>query len=639
MVSSEDQVVAGHARCIWSRRPMVNGDHWPSWPAKNLRAFIGIINYYRRCIRHASQLIAPLWNLVENKTKNSPIEWSEQSIHDFETVKQALSDAILLYHPIPNAQIRLVTDASDIAIGATLEQVVDGHPQPIGLFSSKLKPNKKERSAYDRELEAIYQSIKHFSHFLLGSPFTVLTDHKPLIYAFNQKPENASPRQRKKLDYISQFTTDIQYITGCNNTVADTLSRIESVDMQTTALNNLLIRIAQEQKSDTELTSNCDSNLALSLKLTKLPATNLSLYCDSTTNSPRPFVPKSLRQEIFNTLHNLSHPGIRATKRLVKERFVWPNIDKDLTEWTRACIPCQKAKITRYNKPQIGTFSEPDARFAHIHMDLVGPLPPSKGHTHLLTIVDRFSKWMDAIPLKDTTAPHLAEQFMHHWISKFGCPKVITTDRGANLISSTFPHLHRLLGIKHCKTTPYHPAANGMIERTHRSLKSAIKARETADWYDQLPVILLGMRVAVKEDLGYSPAELVYGTQLRLPCDFFETTDLPPVTPGFVSKLHEFMSNLKPPRAARHYKEQIFLHKNLNDCTHVFIRNHTGGTLNPAYTGPYRVISRQNNFFTVHKDNKEQSVSVEHLKPAFILPDSESVISHAIVPKTYSRSK
>ena len=610
----------------------------PPTTAKGLRAFIGIINYYRRCIPQASKLIAPLWNLVENKTKNSLIEWTEHSIRDYEAVKQALSDAILLYHPVPNAQIRLVTDASDTAVGATLEQVINGHPEPIGLFSSKLKVSKKERSAYDRELEAIYQSIKHFSHFLLGTPFTVLTDHKPLIYAFSQKPENASPRQRKKLDYISQFTTDIQYITGSNNTVADTLSRIETVDSQTTALNNLLLRIAQEQQTDTELPTNCDSNLALSLKLTKLPATNLSLYCDSTTSSPRPFVPVNLRYEVFNTLHSLSHPGVRATKRLVKERFVWPNIDRDLTEWTRSCIPCQKSKISRHNKPQIGTYNEPDARFAHIHMDIVGPLPPSKGHTHLLTIVDRFSKWMDAIPLKDITAPHLAEQFMHHWISKFGCPKVLTTDRGANLISSVFPHLHKLLGIKHCKTTPYHPAANGMIERTHRALKAAIKARNATDWYDQLPVILLGMRVAVKEDLGYSPAELVYGTQLRLPCDFFETTELPPVTHGFVSKLHEFMANLQPPRAARHCKEQIFLHKNLSDCSHVFIRNHSGGALNPAYAGPYRVINRQGNFFTVQKDNREQSVSIEHLKPAFILNDP-NVVTQAVTPKTYSRSK
>ena len=274
-------------------------------------------------------------------------------------------------------------------------------------------------------------------------------------------------------------------------------------------------------------------------------------------------------------------------------------------------------------------------------MDIVGPLPQSHGYTHLLTIIDRFSKWVEAIPVKDTSATHLAEQFIHQWVAKFGVPKNITTDRGANLIASVFPHLHRLLGISHIKTTPYHPAANGMIERFHRTLKAAVKASVTKDWYMKLPLILLGFCVAIKEDVGYSPAELVYGTQLRLPTDYFEQTDLPPVTPAFVQQLHSFMGELAPPKASRHGRDKIFIHPTLPKCTHVFVKNHTAGTLNQPYDGPFLVVDKQKQWITIKKKGKDHRVNIEHIKPAFIINEKENTngsdTSHAV--KTYSRRK
>ena len=604
------------------------GQMKPPLTAHGLRRFIGIINYYRRCIPNASQIVSPLWDLVKNKTKNQPIEWNETTLNSFQVVKKSLSDALLIHHPHPQAKIQLTTDASDVAVGATLEQVVNGQVQPIGLFSRKFEGKKKALSAYDRELEAIYLSIKHFKHLLDGIPFVIFTDHRPITYAFQQKPEVASPKQRKMLDYISQFTTDIRHISGSRNTVADALSRIEANAIPT-PLNQLILDIAEAQKDDPEVKQLLgSSSTALSLKPTSIPGTGIKIICDFSTSTPRPFVPIQLRKSVFNSIHNLAHPGIRGTRKMVKERYIWPNIDKDLNEWTRSCIPCQKSKVTRHNKPQLGTFTEPDARFSHIHMDIVGPLPPARGHTHLLTIVDRFSKWMDAIPLKDTSAETIAENFLHHWIAKFGCPKVITTDRGSNLTAAVNTHLYNLFGIQHNKTTPYHPSANGIIERTHRVLKSAIKAHEKKDWYSILPLILLGIRSSIKEDIGYSPAELVYGTQLRLPGDFFEATDLPLVTHGFVSKLHDFMANLQPPRARRHGQPKIFLHRNLRDCTHVFLQNPIKGALKQPYTGPFEVISKHENFFTILKNKKEERVSIENIKPAFTLNDTDKNTQH-----------
>ena len=121
-----------------------------------------------------------------------------------------------------------MTDASDVAVGAVLQQHIDGAWQPISYFSRKMKPAETRYSTFDRELLAIYLAIKHFRHFLEGRHFHVLTDHKPLVIALNNRSDHHSPRQARQLDYISQFTTVIRHVKGSDNVVADALSRIET---------------------------------------------------------------------------------------------------------------------------------------------------------------------------------------------------------------------------------------------------------------------------------------------------------------------------------------------------------------------------------------------------------------------------
>lgn len=104
-------------------------------------------------------------------------------------------------------------------------QLIDNTPQPLAFFSRKLSLTECKYSTYDRELLAIYMSIKQFRHMLEGSDFTILTDHKPITYAFTQQPNKCSPRQYRQLNFISQFTTHIHYIKGEDNITADTLSK------------------------------------------------------------------------------------------------------------------------------------------------------------------------------------------------------------------------------------------------------------------------------------------------------------------------------------------------------------------------------------------------------------------------------
>ena len=193
----------------------------------------------------------------------------------------------------------------------------------------------------------------------------------------------------------------------------------------------------------------------------------------------------------------------------------------DIARWCRTCKGCQTAKVSRHNTPVFGKFTVPTERFDHVHVDIVGPLPYADGFRYLLTCVDRFTRWPEAIPMVDIRADTVADAFFSGWIARYGTPATITTDRGAQFESKLWDSLCNQNGIIRNRTTSYHPQSNGMVERFHRQLRAAIMAHESPNpWTITLPAVLLGVRSAVKERLGRSAAEMIYGTTLRLPGEF-----------------------------------------------------------------------------------------------------------------------
>jgi len=213
-------------------------------------------------------------------------------------------------------------------MGAILQQWVQDVWQPLAFFSRKLSPAQQKYSAYDRELLAIYEAVRYFCHMPEARHFTILTDHKPLTFAFHQKRDKCSPRQFNHLDFISQFTTDIRHIYGQDNVVEDALSRVEVI---TAPVTHEALAAAQER--DDELRTLLVSTTALQLERLLIPGTSVELYCDTSSGKPRPYIPSPLRHQIFNSLHSLSHSRIKAMVKLVSQRFVWPAIQKDCRTW------------------------------------------------------------------------------------------------------------------------------------------------------------------------------------------------------------------------------------------------------------------------------------------------------------------
>ena len=266
------------------------------------------------------------------------------------------------------------------------------------------------------------------------------------------------------------------------------------------------------------------------------------------------------------------------------------------------------------------TVTVPERRFDHVNLDLVGPLPTSQGFTHLLTMVDRTTRWPEAVPLVSTAAADVARAFIITWVAQFGVPSDISSDRGPQFTSGLWNTVAESLGTKLHRTTAYHPQANGLCERFHRSMKAALRASlKDGNLVDRLPWVMLGLRTAPKEDLQASSAELVYGQPLRVPGDFVPDTT---VSWSAAQQRATLLDNAKifaPVPTSQHSIPRSHIPVKLHSTGYVFIRQdaHRGPFQRP-YDGPFRVIEAGPKTFIVDIGGKPEHVSVDRLKPAHL---------------------
>ena len=188
-------------------------------------SYLGLLNFYRRFIPRAAQILKPLTDALKGKPSRV-LQWTEHMQAAFVESKMALCKVTQLSHPAPAAEISLAVDASDTHVGAVLQQRARGGGlQPLAFYSKKLDAAQQKYSAFDRELLACYLAVRHFRHHVEGRQFHILTDHKPLTFALHRVSEPWSARQTRQLSYLAEFTADLRHVPGVENVVADALSR------------------------------------------------------------------------------------------------------------------------------------------------------------------------------------------------------------------------------------------------------------------------------------------------------------------------------------------------------------------------------------------------------------------------------
>ncbi|KAK3776971.1 hypothetical protein RRG08_022765 [Elysia crispata] len=297
-------------------------------------------------------------------------------------------------HPCTDCPVALTSDASDVAVGAVLEQFNKGHWEPLAFFSRQLRKVEVKNKAFDRELLRVYLAIRHFRFMLEERNFTIYTDHKPLVHAMAKTKDLWSARQQRHLSTISEFSTDIAHVSGKNNIVAECLSRSRTTNPVSLGIDYIAMARAQAVSIDVQAYKTAFT--CLEITNTRLSEQGPELVCDVSTGRPRPIIPPDFRHTVFDVVHNLSHPGVKATVKMVSDKFVWHGMRKKILN--------------------------------------VGPLPFSSGFTYLLTIIDRNTRWPEAIPLRGITTPECVHALITGWIARFGVPGDISSDRGSQFM-------------------------------------------------------------------------------------------------------------------------------------------------------------------------------------------------------------
>ena len=235
-------------------------------------------------------------------------------------------------------------------------------------------------------------------------------------------------------------------------------------------------------------------------------------------------LPEKLRLGVLEVAHDSilgGHLGTRKTTDRVLSNFYWPGLHGDVVRYCQSCDICQRTVPKgRTGKAPLGTMPITGVPFTRVAMDLIGPLPVSRGgHRWVLTLVCCATRYPEAVPLRGIETKDIAEELVGIF-SRVGVPKEILTDRGTQFTSDLMSEVARLLSLRQLFTTPYHAMCNGQCERFNGTLKSMMKkmsAENPRDWDRYIPALLFAYREVPQQSTGFSPFEMLYGRTVRGP--------------------------------------------------------------------------------------------------------------------------
>lgn len=616
---------------------------------KELRHLFGAVNFYHKQIPRLAEYRIPFKALLDpvkvnkitvkrskrtdqppikqrrRQAANQPIILNEEQKLALKGIRDAIASAALLYHPQVGAPLIIHTDASEVAAAGVLHQLVDGELQPLRYFSKRFDAAEKLNTAYERELEAAYLTVKKFSTDILGRETILYSDNQTLVAAVRNYSTNTDGMKFRRLKRIADSVDEVRHLPGSSNLIADLLSRPPTVNAIQLLPSIDYEPIFRAQRDDPELRIlKGQRNSKMRQVAKQVNNSTMHVWCyEGDRYEPRIYIPQPHRRPLFDAYHSDPHHGYKATTRNIAEKHYWPSMKQDIRNWVLHCRPCQMAKIHRHDQPPPQRIVVPPGRFQVIHVDIVGPLPTCQGFRYILTVIDRYSRWMEAQPMTNQEAKTACRALVSGWIQRFGVPNVIITDRGSQFESDLFIALTRYMGIRHQRTSAYHPKSNGFNENPHRHLKAALIAnRSKGDWVDRLPVVMMAFRNQLREDLQASPSQMVLGTNVQLPADFFEDIAPVPTDRDHLIVL-QFDEQLRTLRSAttcnRSGLFKSFKLPDLDTCEYIWKRYKPAHALDNRYIGPFKVVRRNDTNIWIQKSPAEvDAINREHCKPAYI---------------------
>lgn len=560
----------GHLVTVDGVRPNPNKiEAIKSWPLprnrKELKSFLGTISYYRRFIPRFAHIAKPMTSQLRKEVKDICI--SAEYEKTFEELKNIMSSNLLLTYPNFEEPFILTTDASNVAIGAVLSQLVDGVERPIAYLSRTLSRAEENYSATAKELLAIYFAAKTFRPYLYGKQFTIYTDHEPLTKEL--KLTDATGRVTRQRLYLEQFDFKILYKKGKQNVVADGLSRIPRAEINNQEMENevyeydqiygtlpinrfknqIFFRVTDnKRKSPYSLIqifagytrhvyhrpSYDEESLTGFLKENINPTTTNGIFAPLEVvelcmrvvdrhfrkkvkikycNVKLPDIIDEREQEEFiKRSHNFNHRSCKIVYDEISKSVFFPGLYKQLQEFTRNCEDCRRAKYERHPFKIPITRRMYDRPFDTVYMDVF-----VKEAEKFLTIVDAFSKFAQLYKIENEQTETIIETLTRYF-STFGIPKQITCDQATSFRNPTMSkfltdldiHIH----FASCSNS------NGIVERFHSTLIEMYQANgektRNLDLYDGLKLIVALYNETKHSVTKMAPRDIVYGTSISL---------------------------------------------------------------------------------------------------------------------------
>lgn len=385
----------------------------------------------------------------------------------------------------------------------------------------------------------------------------------------------------------------------------------------------------------------------------------------------RVFLPHQLRHPIINFYHShtlATHFSAQRTHEKIKELYFWPHMETEINDFVRACPVCQQIRIG-HNPHSAPMFTFPTYRpYEIVHIDIVGPMPvATDGSTYILTIMDRFSNYVVAVPIPDKSAKTVAVHLFNNWICTHGAPRSLLSDRGTEFRGEVHKYITEQLSIKHILTTHYHPQTNGKLERWHRYLKDRLNAaviQRELDWEDNimwpalLPSIAASYNSTATKATGISPHELIFGTKFYLPITHQQPGNLEEVPHderNYHLTLNHMLFNLRHAAKTNQasYDKKRLDKINADRVDHSFLTGdyvlryiavkHEGNAkkLKPKYDGPWIIekVLETNTVILRDPDNENNTFveNVSKLKPYFA-PHLEQVLTIYIPKRDFKQS-